>query len=192
MPKQMKNNHSPKTTTADEVAPFSETKLTRRFFKGRRLQIVSYVVFYGLGIITTLAALAAVYPWVTISELRTTKPHDPFNLRLLLKNEGFWKIRDIRVKCSVFSIESGGRNQIIETTFEDQKEVRHGLKPKHHTNSQCAPNVQDAENVKRAALAISVSFERFYFPWKWRREEPSFVYTLERGKANQITWLPEG
>jgi hypothetical protein len=192
MLKQLKSDHSLKTTTADEIAPFSETKLPHRVFKRKRLQIVSYVIIYGLGIITTLAGLAAVYPWVTISELRTTKPHDPFDLRLLLKNEGFWKIRDIRVKCSVFSIESGGRNQIIESTFEDQKEVRHGLKPKHHTNSQCAPSVQDADNVNRAALAISVSFERFYLPWKWRREEPSFVYTLERGKANQITWLPEG
>jgi hypothetical protein len=192
MPKQTKNNHLLKATTADEVATPSEPKLPRRFLKGRRLRIVSYSIIYGLGIITTLAALAAVYPWVTISELRTTKPHDPFDLRLLLKNEGFWKIRDIRVKCTVFSIESGGRNQIIETTFEDLKEVRHGLKPKHHTNSQCAPTVQDADNVKRAALAISVSFERFYLPWKWRREEPSYVYTLERGKANQITWLPQG
>ena len=192
MPKQMKNNHSPKPTTADEVASSSKIEWPRRFFRESRLRIVSYIITFVFGIITTLASLSAVYPWVTISELRTTKSHNPFDLRLLLKNEGLWRIRDIRVKCSVFSVESGGRNQIIEFTFEDLKEVRHGLKPKHQTNSKCTPAVHNANNVKRAALAISVSFERFYLPWEWRREEPPFVYTLERGKDNQITWLPEG
>jgi hypothetical protein len=157
-----------------------------------RVWVASHLAVFGLGIITTLAVAAAVYPWVTISELRITSPADPFALRFLLKNEGFWSLRNIRVRCSVFSVASHGRSQIVESAFEDQTDLGHSLKPRHQTHLDCTPEVADADTIKRAALSVSVSFERFYLPWAWRREEPPFVYSLERGKDRRAVWLPQG
>lgn len=154
--------------------------------------VASHLAVFGLGIVTTLAAAAAVYPWVTIAELRTTDPDDPFALRFLLKNEGLWSLRDLRLRCSVFSVASQGRSRIVESTFEDQADLGHSLRPHHLTHLDCAPRVADPRTVKRAALSVTVSFERFRLPWTWRREEPPFVYILERDKERSARWLPQG
>lgn len=157
-----------------------------------RLRVVAYLAIYALGIVTTLAALATLYPWVTISNLQMTDPANPFALRFLMKNEGFWSLRNIRVRCAVFSVTSHGRSQIVENAFEDQRDAGHSLKPRHQTHLDCTPEVADSDTINRAALSISASFERFYLPWAWRREEPPFVYVLERGRDTRAVWLPEG
>lgn len=156
------------------------------------MRIVSYIIAFALGILTAVAALFAMCPWLTVSELETTEPGDPFTLRFRFKNEGLLPVQNIKVKCTVFSIKAPSGSQIVETSFEDFEDVRHALKPKHQTSLACAPAVEKGRKVSKAALAISVSFEPYYLPWEWRREEPPFVYTLERGEDNRIIWLPEG
>lgn len=156
------------------------------------IRVASYGIVYVLGIVTVVAGISAVYPWVTISKLRTTEPGDPFAVRLVLKNEAFLPIRNLRAKCVVFSMGSPGSRRMAESAFEDLEDVKHVLKPKHQTSLMCAPVVAHRHKVSKAALAVSVSFEPYYLPWAWRREEPPFVYSLQRGEDNQIIWLPEG
>lgn len=154
-------------------------------------KIVSLVAAFILGVVGTVAALSIVRPWVTLSELETTNPGDPFALQVVFRNEGPLPIHNIRVRCTVFYIQYPG-SRLVNTSFEDLKDIKQALKPRHQTHSKCAPSVDNREKATKAALAIAVSFEPYYLPWEWRKEEPPFIYTLERDQNHQIRWLPEG
>lgn len=162
------------------------------FWRGRRLKILSYVGTFLVGVVVTLFSLSAIYPMVTIERLESVNRHDPFAVRMVLKNEGFWPIDAIRVNCRVFSIESRAGNRLVETEFEGRKELDRGLHPRHRTRARCEPAVRDAARVGNAALAISVSFSPYYLPWEWRRDEPPYVYRMLRGAEGEVVWVPEG
>ncbi len=157
-----------------------------------KIKIFSYFLVFVLGIVTTLALLHRIYPWVMIEDLRTVKNDDPFVVRILLSNRSLMSVYNIQVNCAVFSIEGMASKKIIETPFVDPEGVKRNLKPLHRTTLTCAPEVPNASDITMAALSVTVSFEPYSLPWVWRREEPPFIYRLERVQGEQIVWRVEG
>jgi hypothetical protein len=189
-----------KSTRAAASAASAETEkgavsawLSRlAFWRGRRLKVLSYVLTFVSGILVTVLFLSAIYPMVTIERLESVNRQDPFAVRLILRNEGFWPIDSIRVDCRVFTIESRAGNRLVETAFEGRKDLDRGLHPKHRTRAKCEPAVKDAARAGNAALSISVSFSPYYLPWEWRRQEAPYVYRMSHGAEGQVVWIPEG
>lgn len=157
-----------------------------------KIKILSYLVVFLLGMVTTLALLHRMYPWVMIEEMQSVKTDDPFAVRIILVNRSLMSVHNIQVKCAVFSIEGKGSRKIIETSFVDPEGVKRDLKPLHRTTLTCTPEVPNADSITMAALSVTVSFEPYTLPWEWRREEPPFIYRLERVQGEHVVWHAEG
>jgi hypothetical protein len=137
-----------------------------------------------LGLVTAILSLL---PRLSVSNLESLDPDDPFSTPFVVSNDGVLGINDVVLSCILVRLESATQHWAVEGF----RSVGYAptiprLDPGEQGTAPCNPAV--GLKASAADIEVVVSYRPDYVPWK--KERP-FRFVTVSSKDGKLHWIPQ-
>lgn len=149
-------------------------------------------IYAFLGVLCTI--WIAVWPHVYVYPSAALDPNNPMFTPFVVRNEGYFAIRDVKFSCAVKYLESPGGTLIVamkefKNSFTNPKQVSRVITRGEEASELLPLSAMEHNQFNKADIAVRLEYKPFRL-WPFYEREELHRFEVKR-KGEQWHWFPQ-